>query len=98
MQTSLAKERFFMEMNQGFISAVNMGCHDEIVNFMMTNEEGIYSGINEDGERAVILLDKHDGMEVITYQRNGWVNKKWYSKEGLFEGDTFDGRHDITYS
>lgn len=50
-----------------------------------------YSGTNEDGEDVLVSIAP-DSIVVSTFQSNGWVRKNYYGKDGLPEGETFDGR------
>jgi len=62
--------------------------------FIHNNESSIYSGKNVDGEKVAVLLDTNSGMDVYTYQKNGWIRVTSYDKDGFSEGETFNGRWD----
>lgn len=50
-----------------------------------------YHGINEDGEDIEIHICKSSVVHK-TYQNNGWLRVNYYDKNGLPNGEMFDGR------
>ena len=53
-----------------------------------------FTGENEDGEMVHISIDTEGGIVLNTFQKNGWVRVNYYDKDGIAEGETFDGRWD----
>lgn len=51
-----------------------------------------FSGTNENGESVLVSIDKERGITVRTEQTNGWVRINYYDKDGLYEGESYDGR------
>jgi hypothetical protein len=68
---------------------------EDVKAFIHNNESSLYGGVNVNGEDVVVLLEKGEGMEVITYQNNGWIRKNFYNHLGLADGETFEGRWKI---
>ncbi len=66
---------------------------EDIKNFIHTTESDMYGGKNEDGETVMVSLQQGVGMEVRTFQKNGWIRVTSYDKDGYLEGSTFDGRY-----
>lgn len=58
------------------------------------NSDTAFTGENADGETVVISIDTENGIVLNTYQKNGWVRINYYNKDGIAEGETFDGRWD----
>jgi hypothetical protein len=54
----------------------------------------MYGGKNSDDEKLVILLEQGVGMDVYTYQNNGWVRIDDFGENGYKQGETFEGRWD----
>ena len=48
-----------------------------------------FFGTNEDGETIEISII-HDGIVLRTFQRNGWIRKNYFDKDGYLEGETFE--------
>lgn len=72
---------------------LSFGDYEEIKAFINNTESGIYQGVNTDKEKVFVFLDKGKGMDVKTYQTNGWIRVNSYDKDGFSEGETFEGRH-----
>lgn len=68
--------------------------YEAIKAFIANNESSLYEGKNVDGEKVAVLLDQGKGMDVYTYQANGWIRVTSYDKDGFSEGETFNGRWD----
>lgn len=60
--------------------------------FIHNEESSLYGGVNVDGERVSVGLEKGVGMTITTYQKNGWIKVSSYDSLGLLDLDTFDGR------
>ena len=52
----------------------------------------MFTGTNADGEMVKLSIDKERGIVLNTYQENGFVRVNYYNKDGLAEGETFDGK------
>lgn len=48
------------------------------------------TGVNDEGEKTFILV-KANTVEVTTYQKNKWVRRRTYHRDGTTE-ETFDGK------
>ena len=58
------------------------------------DSDTMFTGENADGEMVTISIDKENGIVLNTYQNNGWVRVNYYNKDGIAEGETFDGKWD----
>lgn len=67
---------------------------EERAKFIAENESSMYGGKNEEGEEVVVMLEKGLGMDVHTYQSNGWIRVDEYFEHGLIVGTTYKGRWD----
>ena len=47
-------------------------------------------GVNADGEKTYVIVKK-DTIEVTTYQKNKWVRRGTYHRDGTTE-ETYDGK------
>lgn len=56
------------------------------------NSNTMFTGENADGEMVTVSIDKDRGIVLKTYQNNGWVRVNYYNKEGIAEGEGFDGK------
>ena len=52
----------------------------------------MFTGENADGEMVTLSIDKENGIVLKTNQKNGWVRVNYYNKEGVAEGETFEGK------
>lgn len=52
----------------------------------------MFTGENADGEMVTLSIDKENGIVLKTNQTNGWVRVNYYNKEGVAEGETFEGK------
>jgi len=66
---------------------------EDIKNFIHTTESNLYGGKNTAGETIAVALQQGVGMEVRTFQKNGWIRVTSYDKDGYLDGETFDGRY-----
>jgi hypothetical protein len=62
--------------------------------FIDNTESGMYGGKNEEGEDVMVMLDRGVGMDIYTYQSNGWVQVLDIDENGAIQGELFDGRWD----
>lgn len=60
--------------------------------FIDNEESSLYGGVNSDGERVSIKLEKGEWLTITTYQENGWVRVEDYNQLGLLDSSTYDGR------
>lgn len=81
-----------MKESKDIKSALDFSDRENIKEFIHTNDSSIYSGTNVDGEKVAVMLQLNEGMEVYTYQSNGWTRVDYYDGDGFHEGQTFDGR------
>ena len=56
------------------------------------DSDTMFSGENEEGEMVTVSIDAERGIVLNTYQQNGWVRVNYYNKDGVAEGESFDGR------
>lgn len=56
------------------------------------DSDTMFSGENADGETVMVSIDTENGIVLNTYQHNGWVRVNYYNKDGVAEGESFDGR------
>jgi len=73
---------------------LNFDTIEEVRNFIHNTDSGLYDGKNEDGAKVAVLIEQGVGMEVITYQGNGWIRVNEYDEYGHLEIETFKGRWD----
>lgn len=52
----------------------------------------MFTGENAEGEMVTMSIDKENGIVLKTYQTNGWVRVNYYNKDGVAEGETFEGK------
>lgn len=55
------------------------------------NEIGAYTGKNEDGEECLVLISRN-GMQITTFQNNGWTRKDTYDIDGYKTEEEFTGK------
>jgi len=72
--------------------AIDMADIEVRKDLVQNRKSNLYSTINEDGEDVVIALEQGVGMEVKTFQNNGWVRVNYYDANGAHDGETFAGR------
>ena len=53
---------------------------------ILKKESGIYSGIDEEGNRAIILREKGRGFTIMTETHHGWYECVDYDEDGICEG------------
>ncbi|PGT90027.1 hypothetical protein [Bacillus thuringiensis] len=73
---------------------INLNDREEIAKLIKSTESGMYSSHNEQGDEVVVFIQQGQGMDLHTYQSNGWIREDSYDETGLWEGDTFKGRWD----
>ena len=61
---------------------------------LQDTESGMYGGKNADGEDVIVLREVGDGMEILTFQSNGWLRANYFTEEGFSDGEAFKGRWD----
>lgn len=54
-----------------------------------------FIGTNAEGEK-VILSVSPDSIVLETYQSNGWIRKNYYDENGFPDGETFDGKWNVS--
>ena len=64
----------------------------DVRKFIEETESGLYSGVNEDGDKVAVLVEQGVGLEVLTNQKNGWIRVNEYDEDGCLEIETFRGR------
>lgn len=83
------------QFNKGAVDRLkgfnNLGTRKE---FIHNNESSIYGGTNGNGERVYVFLNRGEGMDVKTYQKNGWIQVSCYDKDGWMTDDMIEGRWD----
>jgi hypothetical protein len=62
--------------------------------FIQNTESGIYGGVNEEGENVMVFVDKGRGMDIRTFQSNGWLQVLDIDENGIIQGELFEGRWD----
>ncbi|UUV46119.1 hypothetical protein [Bacillus phage vB_BanS-Thrax1] len=72
--------------------AIDMADIEVRKDLIQNRKSDLYSTINEDGEDVVIALEQGKGMEMKTFQNNGWVRVNYYDGNGAHDGETFAGR------
>ncbi|QOV08450.1 hypothetical protein Kirov_251 [Bacillus phage Kirov] len=72
--------------------AIDMADIEVRKDLVQNRKSDLYSTINEDGEDVVIALEQGIGMEMKTFQNNGWVRVNYYDAGGAHNGETFAGR------
>lgn len=55
-------------------------------------DSGMYGGENVDGEKVAVMREVGHGLEVRTFQDNGWLRVNHYTEDGFDDGETFEGR------
>lgn len=58
---------------------------------LMAKGSAMYPGKNLDGEDILVQVDE-TGIEVKTFQENGWMRVDYYNQNGYHEGQTFQGK------
>ncbi|MFS0878219.1 hypothetical protein [Solibacillus isronensis] len=81
------------ETEQLLTQPLNPNERKELIAFMQNTENGMYGGKNADGERVVVLVEAGEGLEIETFQANGWIRANYYDNDGFSEGETFLGRY-----
>jgi hypothetical protein len=63
--------------------------------FIHNTESSIYTGINEDGEDVVVMLDKGRGMDVKTVKKTKpkWYEIIEYDEDGFNVGVRYEPRN-----
>jgi hypothetical protein len=69
----------------------NLSNAEEVAKFLKDSSYGLFAGKNENDETVHAVIAE-DGMEVTTFQSNGWVRVDTYSTDGLKTDETYDGR------
>lgn len=72
----------------------NFDTKDGLEDFLTNTPSGFYKGFNTNGEMVTVDINQGEGMELTTYQDNGWVRiNEHYIDNGLWTvTETFDGR------
>ena len=65
-----------------------------IKKLLQDTESGMYGAKNSEGEDVVVLREVGEGMEIVTFQSNGWMRVNYYTEQGYDDGETFQGRWD----
>lgn len=58
---------------------------------LMEKGSAMYPGKSIEGEDILVQVDE-TGIEVKTFQENGWMRVDYYNERGYHEGQTFQGR------
>lgn len=61
----------------------------EIKDFLLSHENGIYTGKNVDGQKVVVFVQQDAGLIVKTLQNNWWIVHS-YDEDGYLEDETFE--------
>ncbi|HDX9663251.1 TPA: DUF2314 domain-containing protein [Bacillus cereus] len=72
--------------------AIDLTSAEVVARLIKDTESGMYSTTDSDGNQVVAFIAQGKGMDLRTYQGNGWVRVDSYDENGIWEGDTFDGR------
>lgn len=72
---------------------IKMDSPECVIDLINNTESGIYGTENEDRERVDISISKGVGMDVYTYQKNGWIRMDSYDLTGFKTLETFKGRY-----
>ena len=72
---------------------IKMDSPESVISLINNTESGIYGTENEDGERVGVCVSKGVGMDVYTYQKNGWIRMDSYDLTGFKTLETFKGRY-----
>ncbi len=77
---------------KNLIFTVDPADYDGMVSIMdqYGDAEGIFTGHNDSGEGITVTVSQDDLM-VTTCQKNGWVRKNIYYRDGTSE-ELFDGK------
>lgn len=54
---------------------IDFNDEDALIDLILdeNTEDGLYEGVNSDGEEMVISIQKNVGIRVRTYQSNSWI-------------------------
>lgn len=55
-------------------------------------QSSLYGGTNVEGADIIVLVENGVGMEVLTFQDNGWLRSDEYDARGEHLIETFQGR------
>lgn len=70
----------------------DLGNPEQVKDLINNNESSLYDTVNEDGEKVFVYLDKGIGMDVKTYQENGWIRVDSFDNDGFKTDEMFEGR------
>lgn len=56
------------------------------------NMNTTFGGVNAEGEDVLISFDTESGIKLSTFQKNGWLRVNYFDKDGVAEGETFEGK------
>lgn len=58
--------------------------------FIQNEESSLYGGVDEDCNRVAVTIQKGTGMEISTFQSNGWTRVAEYDANGYFVSETYE--------
>ena len=70
----------------------NLNTFEDVEKLLSILDSGKYGCINEDGEEVVIFREIGEGIEMYTFQNNGWVRLNYFDEQGYDDGEDFCGR------
>ena len=73
---------------------IKMDSPESVISLINNTEDGLYGTENEDGEQVNVFVSKGVGMDVYTYQKNGWIRMDSYDLTGFRTSQTYKGRYD----
>ena len=72
----------------------NLSEWEDMKKLLSDTDSGMYGCKNSDGEDVLVMREEGHGMEVMTFQSNGWLRVNYYTELGHDDGETFTGRWD----
>ncbi len=72
----------------------NLSEWEDMKQLLSDIDSGMYGCKNSDGEDVLVMREKGHGMEVMTFQDNGWLRVNYFTESGHDDGETFTGRWD----
>lgn len=72
---------------------IDLGEFEYVKRLIEETESGMYASVTEDGENVLVYVSQNVGMEMDVYQKNKWIRRDTYSKEGFKTDEEFIGRY-----
>ena len=57
---------------------------------ILVRESGMYSGIDEEGKKVIVLREKERGFTIMTETHHGWHECVDYDEDGICEGVRYE--------